>query len=56
MVGTILFLALVLIAMALRVVREYERGVHFRLGRIIGVKEPGLRIIWPIIGSTPFWP
>ena len=48
-VGTILFLALVLIAMALRVVREYERGVHFRLGRIIGVKEPGLRIIWPII-------
>jgi regulator of protease activity HflC (stomatin/prohibitin superfamily) len=47
--GVVLVLALILIAMALRVVREYERGVHFRLGRIIGTKEPGLRIIWPVI-------
>ena len=40
---------LVLLAMALRVVREYERGVHFRLGKIVGTKEPGLRVILPLI-------
>ncbi|MGD1173189.1 SPFH domain-containing protein [Mycobacterium seoulense] len=40
----------VLLALAsIRVVQEYQRGVHFRLGRVIGVREPGLRIIIPII-------
>ena len=42
--------ALLLLAMScLRVVREYERGVQFRLGRVISVKEPGLRLIAPLI-------
>jgi len=45
----VVFVFLVLLAMALRVVREYERGVHFRLGKIIGTKEPGLRVIYPLI-------
>ena len=45
----VVVLALILLAMALRVVREYERGVHFRLGKLVGTKDPGLRIIWPII-------
>jgi hypothetical protein len=40
---------LILLAMALRVVTEYERGVHFRLGRIVGTKDPGLRVIWPVV-------
>jgi regulator of protease activity HflC (stomatin/prohibitin superfamily) len=35
--------------MALKIVRQYERGVLFRLGRVIGVREPGLRVIIPII-------
>ena len=40
----------VLLALAsIRVVQQYQRGVHFRLGRVIGVREPGLRIIIPII-------
>lgn len=39
----------VVAAMSLRVVREYERGVHFRLGRIVGTKEPGLRVILPLV-------
>ncbi|MCV7394203.1 slipin family protein [Mycobacterium paraseoulense] len=40
----------VLLALAsIRVVQEYQRGVHFRLGRVIGVREPGLRIIIPVI-------
>jgi regulator of protease activity HflC (stomatin/prohibitin superfamily) len=42
--------ALLLLAMScLRVVREYERGVQFRLGRVIATKEPGLRVIAPLI-------
>ena len=30
-------------------VREYEKGVLFRLGRVIGVREPGLRLIIPFV-------
>ena len=46
-------LAIVLIvfflASAIRVLREYERGVIFRLGRIIKTKGPGLIILIPVI-------
>jgi regulator of protease activity HflC (stomatin/prohibitin superfamily) len=35
--------------MSIRVVTQYERGVLFRLGRVIGVREPGLRIIVPVV-------
>ncbi len=34
---------------AVRIVREYERGVIFRLGRLVGAKGPGLFLIIPII-------
>lgn len=34
---------------AFRVLREYQRGVIFRLGKVIGVKGPGLIVVWPII-------
>ena len=40
---------LVALALAIKIVTEYQRGVQFRLGRVIGVKQPGLRIIIPII-------
>ena len=50
---TFLILIVVLIvfflAAAIRVLREYERGVIFRLGRVIGTKGPGLIILIPII-------
>ncbi len=39
------------LASAIRVVREYERGVIFRLGRLIGAKGPGLFFIIPIVDS-----
>ncbi|UCB48296.1 MAG: slipin family protein, partial [Deltaproteobacteria bacterium] len=46
-------LAVVLIifflAAAIRILREYERGVIFRLGRLISTKGPGLIILIPII-------
>jgi regulator of protease activity HflC (stomatin/prohibitin superfamily) len=44
------FVVVALLATAsIRVVQQYQRGVHFRLGRVVGVCEPGLRLIIPII-------
>jgi regulator of protease activity HflC (stomatin/prohibitin superfamily) len=43
------FVALFVLANAIRVLREYERAVIFRLGRLIGGKGPGLILLWPII-------
>ncbi|HYB83242.1 MAG TPA: SPFH domain-containing protein [Mycobacterium sp.] len=43
------FVAVVLLGASIRIVQQYQRGVHFRLGRVIGVREPGLRFIIPII-------
>jgi regulator of protease activity HflC (stomatin/prohibitin superfamily) len=45
-------LVLVIVALlssAIRIVREYERGVVFRLGRLIGAKGPGLFFLIPIV-------
>jgi len=48
--GLILALViLVLLAKAIYVLREYERGVVFRLGRLVGSKGPGLLVIIPFI-------
>ena len=44
----VLILVVLLIA-AIRIVKEYERGVIFRLGRVIGAKGPGLFFIIPVI-------
>jgi regulator of protease activity HflC (stomatin/prohibitin superfamily) len=42
-------LAVVILLNAIRVVREYERLVVFRLGRLIGGRGPGVVLLWPII-------
>ena len=42
-------LALIALALAVRVVKQYERGVVFRLGRVTGSREPGLRLLIPIV-------
>ncbi len=42
-------IVLLVVASAIRVLREYERAVIFRLGRLVGVKGPGLVILIPII-------
>jgi regulator of protease activity HflC (stomatin/prohibitin superfamily) len=44
-----LILLLFFLASAIRVLKEYERGVIFRLGRVIGAKGPGLIILIPIV-------
>ncbi len=48
-IATIVVIFLILLASAIRILREYERGVIFRLGRLIGAKGPGLIILIPII-------
>src|SRR5690554_149749 len=45
----LVFFALVLAAASIRVLREYERGVIFRLGRLIATKGPGLILLIPLI-------
>ena len=48
--GMIIFLAIAvfIIANSIRILREYERGVVFRLGRFVGVRGPGLIILIPL--------
>lgn len=48
-IGVIILFAIMLLASAIRVLREYERGVVFRLGRLVGSKGPGLIILIPVI-------
>lgn len=45
----IVVIIVMLLASALRVLREYERAVIFRLGRLIGVKGPGLIFLIPVV-------
>lgn len=45
----IVIFAVFFLASAIRVLREYERAVIFRLGRLIGAKGPGLIILVPIV-------
>jgi regulator of protease activity HflC (stomatin/prohibitin superfamily) len=42
-------LLLIAARMSIRIVRQYEQGVLFRLGRVVGVRMPGLRFIIPVI-------
>ena len=46
---TIVIIALVVLGASLRVVQQYEKGVVFRLGRVVGEKGPGLRTIIPVL-------
>src|SRR5665811_2297489 len=50
---TVLIIVLVVLligaAMSVRIVKQYEKGVLFRLGRVLGARAPGLRMIIPFI-------
>jgi regulator of protease activity HflC (stomatin/prohibitin superfamily) len=46
---TVALVAVFILANAIRILREYERGVVFRLGRLIGAKGPGLILLIPIV-------
>lgn len=46
---TILFFVVIILSSAIKILREYERGVVFRLGRLIGAKGPGLILLIPLV-------
>jgi regulator of protease activity HflC (stomatin/prohibitin superfamily) len=50
-VVAVLVVALLALALAARIVKQYEQGVLFRLGRVVGIREPGLRVIIPVVDS-----
>jgi regulator of protease activity HflC (stomatin/prohibitin superfamily) len=45
----IVAILLLLVASSIRILKEYERGVMFTLGRFTGVKNPGVRLVLPMI-------
>lgn len=47
--GIFIIILLGLISSAVKIVQEYERGVIFRLGRLVGARGPGLFLIIPIL-------
>jgi regulator of protease activity HflC (stomatin/prohibitin superfamily) len=48
-IGIVILAVLILIPMTVKIVAEYERGVIFRLGRLVGARGPGLFLIIPFI-------
>lgn len=48
-IGVIILGILIIISMSVKIVSEYERGVIFRLGRLVGARGPGLFLIIPFI-------
>jgi len=47
----VLVILFIFLLSALKVLKEYQRGVVFRLGKVIGLKGPGLIIVWPMIDT-----
>jgi len=45
----IIILAVIVLPQAIRILREYERGVIFRLGKLLAAKGPGLIILIPVV-------
>lgn len=45
----VVLIVIFILGSAIRILREYERGVIFRLGRLIGAKGPGLILLIPIV-------
>jgi len=48
-VAIVVVVLLILLASAVRVIKQYELGVLFRLGRVQGTRQPGLRVIVPFV-------
>ena len=42
-------LAVLALALSVKVVKQYEKGVLFRFGRLVGTRSPGLRFIIPFV-------
>ena len=42
----------IILPQMIRILREYERGVIFRLGKLLGAKGPGLIFLIPVVDRT----
>lgn len=49
LIFVVVLFVVIIVSNAIRILREYERGIVFRLGRLIGVKGPGIIFLWPIV-------
>ncbi len=49
--AVVVFVVIIFVWSGLRVVQQYERGVIFRLGRLVGAKGPGLFWVWPFVSK-----
>jgi len=49
----LLVIAVVAVLAGVRIVKQYELGVLFRLGRVLGTRQPGLRFIIPFVDVLP---
>ncbi len=47
--AVVVLIVLAVLGMAIKIVQQYERGVLFRLGRVVGARPPGLQLIIPFI-------
>src|SRR6478752_1838596 len=48
-VVVLVVVSLLVLATAVRIVKQYENGVLFRFGRVIGERQPGLRLLIPLV-------
>lgn len=48
-IGGIIIIAVIILFSAVKIAREYERGVIFRLGRLVGTRGPGLFLLIPMV-------
>jgi regulator of protease activity HflC (stomatin/prohibitin superfamily) len=48
-IPVVVVVLLILLASAVRIIKQYEQGVLFRLGRVLGLRGPGLRLIIPFV-------
>jgi len=47
--AVVVLIALLIVSLSIRILREYERGVVFRLGRLVELRGPGLRFLIPLV-------
>lgn len=47
--SSLLIFAIIILAVSIKQINQYERGVKFRLGKYVGMMEPGWRLVFPVI-------
>ncbi len=48
-VAVAVIVVLIVLGLAVRIIKQYEQGVLFRFGRVQGARDPGLRLIIPVV-------